>query len=180
MAAVTRCSVLVVGNASWPILTALGDEVIRDGHKVEDQRKGTLLHHLREQGWTGQHGVEDRPFHFVDIRTGLREYLQTAAPTAAFRYLGAQVSPHLNWKKHSEKIKADLGKLTRQVEGAKKTWGPELLSVATVGKIMGTARFAFTFVPVRADIVRQLDGRIAKALSSSYGFGYGISPWQVR
>ena len=171
---------MAVGNPSWPILTALGDEVIRDGHQVEDQREGTLLHHLREQGWTGQHAVEDRPFHFVDIQTGLREYLQTVAPTAAFRYLGAQVSPHLNWKKHSEKIKADLGKLTRQVEGAKKTWGPELLSVATIGKIMGTARFAFTFVPVRADTVRQLDGRIAKALSSSYGLGYGISPWQVR
>ena len=171
---------MAVGNASWPILTALGDAVTRDGHKVEDQREGTLLHHLRGQGWTGQHEVGNRPFHFVDIRTGLREYLQTVAPTAAFRYLGAQVSPHLNWKKHSEKIRADLSTLTRQVEGARKTWGPELLSVATIGKIMGTARFAFTFVPIRADTVRQLDGRIAKALSSSYGLGYGISPWQVR
>ena len=171
---------MLVGSTSWPILTSLGDEVIRDGHRVEDQRTGTLLHHLWELGWTGQHVVENRPFHFTDIRTGLREYLQTVAPTAAFRYLGAQVSPHLNWKKHSEKIKTDLRKLTRQVVGAKTTWGPELLSVATVGKLMGTARFAFTFVPVQTGTVRQLDGRIAKALSSSYGFGYGISPWQVR
>ena len=45
---------------------------------------------------------------------------------------------------------------------------------------MGTTRFAFTFVPVRTDIERQLDGRIAKALSSSHGFGFGISAWQVR
>jgi len=171
---------VLVGNTSWPILTALGDEVIRDGHRVEDQRTGTLLHHLWELGWTGQHVVENRPFHFTDIRTGLREYLQTVAPTAAFRYLGAQVSPHLNWSRHSEKIKADLRKLTRQVVGAKMTWGPELLSVATIGKLMGTARFAFTFVPVETDTVRRLDNRIAKALSSSHGFGYGISPWQVR
>ena len=64
--------------------------------------------------------------------------------------------------------------------GAKATWGPELLLVATVGKLMGTTRFAFTFVPVRTDIERQLDGRIAKALSSSHGFGFGISAWQVR
>ena len=78
---------MVVGNASWPILTALGDEVIRDGHRVDDKRKGALLHHLWTLGWTGQHVVENRPFHFTDIRTGLREYLQTVAPTAAFRYL---------------------------------------------------------------------------------------------
>ena len=105
---------------------------------------------------------------------------RAVAPAAAFRYLGAQVSPLLNWKKHSEKIKADLHKLTQQVVGAKPTWGPELLSVATVGKIMGTARFVFTFVPIQTSTVRQLDNRIAKALSSSHGFGYGISPWQVR
>ena len=45
---------------------------------------------------------------------------------------------------------------------------------------MGTARFAFTFVPIQTSTVRQLDNKIAKALSSSHGFGYGISPWQAR
>ena len=148
------------GSTSWPILSALGDEVSRDGQMVEDRRTGTSLSHLRNLGWTGQNKEMSRPFHFIDIRTGLRDYLQMVQPTAAFRYLGAQVILHLNWRKHSDKVKADLNKLTRQVTGAKMTWGPELLSVATVGKIMGTARFAFTFVPIRTDVVRQLDASI--------------------
>ena len=51
--------------------------------------------------------------------------------------------------------------------------------MVTGGKIGGYSRFHLAIVLVQRDVVQAWDVPLAKALSSSYGLGYGVSPWQL-
>ena len=51
--------------------------------------------------------------------------------------------------------------------------------MTTSGKMAGMGRFHFGAVPIERELVQKWDAPIAKTLSSSYGFGYGVSPWQL-
>ena len=51
---------------------------------------GTLLHALRQHGWTGAVHIRNCPFHFLDIRTGKREFLRQAHGKGTFRWAKAK------------------------------------------------------------------------------------------
>ena len=95
----------------------------------------------------------------------------------AFRYLGVMLSPTLNWDVHCKKVALERRRLTRQVKGAtfRPIWGPEMLAMAAGGKIGGYSCFHLAIVPVPWEVVQAWDAPLAKALSSSYSLGYGVS-----
>ena len=172
----------IVLEASEELLHALGDEIAWAGYTIKRDAPGTLVHALQADHWRGQISVRDRPFHFVDIRTGRRAYLQKVGPLEHFRYLGAQMTPALDWNFHRTKMRQDATSLINDLQRAhhSRLWSGQTLGMAANGKILGTLRFPLVFVPTSDKEVQRTDSRLATVLMSLHGLGYGVSPHQTQ
>ena len=67
---------LTICRVNTEVIDKLGDPVTRDGVVAQRDVDGTLLHALRQHGWGGSIHIRNCPFHFLDIRTGKREFLR--------------------------------------------------------------------------------------------------------
>ena len=85
---------------------------------------------LRQQGWEGLIQICNCPFCFLDIHIGKREVLRQVHGKEAFRYLGVQINPAMDWEAHKRKVANDLCELMQQLQVAKHgwKWGPGMVT----------------------------------------------------
>ena len=73
---------------------------------------------LQEEEWTGSVVVSHRPLFILNVKTGVRQYIQWIEPHEALKLLGIYISPILNWDKSISEINKKMLRLLGASEGA--------------------------------------------------------------
>ena len=121
--------------------------------------------------------VSHRPLFILNVKTGVRQYIQWIEPHEALKLLGIYISPILNWDKSISEINKKMLRLLGASEGAarRREWRIIDLIRAAVGKIGGTARFPSGLVPIPTGYAKKWDDRLVRALGRAMRAPLGTS-----